>query len=202
MYSEFVFLDEALPGIRWDAKYATADNFIGEVVDGYRINRVVGTLAMASALQKARKCAQALDLDFFLWDGYRPQRAVNHFLRWVESSENGKTKAHHYPNIAKTEIVPQGYVAEKSGHSRASTIDLTLYNSANGEFLDMGGDFDLMDIRSHHGAAGLPEIASHNRALLKEIMESSGFQAYVCEWWHYSLKNEPYPDTYFDFPIE
>lgn len=202
MEKEFVYLDEAMPGIRWDAKYATKDNFTGDIVDGYCVNRVIGTRALAEALTVAQRRVYRMGLGLLLWDGYRPQRAVDCFLRWAAQPEDGKTKAKHYPNIDRMHMVTLGYVAKKSGHSRGSAIDLTLYKLDTGELLDMGGDFDLMDISSHHGAAGIPKEAAHNRELLRRVMSACGLSEYACEWWHYSLANEPYPDTYFNFPID
>lgn len=201
MRDDFVFVDEVVSGIRWDAKYATGDNFTGRLVDGYSVNRIVGTTALCAALKKAREKAASLGFDLFLWDGYRPQRAVERFLRWSREPEDGRTKPRHYPNIDRTEMVELGYVAAKSGHSRGSTVDLTLYQVATGELADMGGDHDLMDALSHHGAPGTTDIQTRNRQHLCSIMEDSGFRRYDSEWWHYTLKNEPYPDTYFDFPI-
>lgn len=202
MTEGFVYLDDVLPGVFWHAKYATADNFTGAVVEGYRANRVVGTREMADALLGAISLAEKRSCTLLFWDGYRPKRAVDCFLRWADAPEDGRTKSRHYPNIAKVEVVSLGYVAAKSGHSRGSAIDLTLCDLRTGHPLDMGGDFDLMDVRSHHGAEGIAPEAARNRKILKEIMEESGFSAYDCEWWHYLLKDEPYPDRYFDFPIE
>ena len=136
-----------------------------------------------------------------LWDGYRPQRAVHCFLRWAEQPEDRRTKLRHYPNIDRAEMFANGYVAAKSGHSRGSTVDLTLYHLATGELAPMGGDYDLMDAVSHHGAPGITEVEAANRRHLRSIMTACGFGSYACEWWHYALKDEPYPDTYFDFPI-
>ena len=196
----FVYLDEAVPGTLSDAKYAGSDNFVGEPVDGYLAPRVVGSRELAEALLRVRDAAAAMRLRLLFWDAYRPQRAVDHFIRWSLSPENGLTKAAHYPRIAKTDLIPQGYVAEKSGHSRGGTVDLTLAR-LSGVPLDMGGDFDLMDERSHHGYPGCTEEQKQNRLLLKRLMEQAGFTPYSAEWWHYRLKDEPYPATYFDFPI-
>lgn len=198
---EFVYLDEHVPGIRWDAKYATWDNFTGRPVDGYLANRVVGTKALCEALERARDQAASHGLGLLLWDCYRPQRAVDDFVRWSKQPENGRTKQRHYPNIDRSRMFELGYVATKSGHSRGSTVDLTLYHLATGELARMGGDHDLMDSVSHHGAAGITEAEARNRERLRSIMESSGFAAYPAEWWHYSLRNEPHPNGYFDFPI-
>ncbi|HEU5354721.1 MAG TPA: D-Ala-D-Ala dipeptidase VanX [Actinocrinis sp.] len=201
MNGDFVFVDELVPGIRWDAKYATWDNFTGKPVDGYVANRIVGTRALGSALERAQEKAASLGFGLLLWDGYRPQRAVDCFLHWSRQPEDGRTKRRHYPNLDRPEMFEKGYVAAKSGHSRGSTVDLTLYQLASGELAPMGGDHDLMDPISHHGAKGIAHLEASNRQTLRSIMEDCGFTAYDCEWWHYTLKGEPYPDTYFDFPI-
>jgi D-alanyl-D-alanine dipeptidase len=198
---DFVFLDEFVPGIRWDAKYATWDNFTGKPVDGYVANRIVGTRALCSALESVQEKAASLGFGLLVWDGYRPQRAVNRFLSWSEEPEDGRTKQRHYPNISRAEMFEEGYVATKSGHSRGSTVDLTLYHLATGELAAMGGGHDLMDAVSHHGAQGIERVEANNRQHLRSIMEDCGFSSYEREWWHYTLKDEPYPDTYFDFPI-
>ena len=201
MKDDFVFIDELVSGIRWDAKYATWDNFTGKPVDGYAANRIAGTRALCAALKKAREKAASFGFGLLLWDGYRPQSAVDCFLRWSKQPEDGRTKPRHYPNIDKTEIVEKGYVAAKSGHSRGGAIDLTLYRLADGILVPMGGGFDLMDSVSHHGAKGITQGEARNRQVLCSIMEASGFIPYGCEWWHYLLKHEPYPNTYFDFPV-
>ncbi|WP_420000181.1 D-Ala-D-Ala dipeptidase VanX [Streptomyces boninensis] len=202
MKDGFVFVDELAPGIRWDAKYATWDNFTGKPVDGYLANRIVGTRALCVALEDARQKAEYLGFGLLLWDGYRPQQAVDCFLRWAEQPEDGRTKPRHYPNIERPEMFEKGYVAVKSGHSRGSTVDVTLYHLGSGELAAMGGGHDLMDTISHHGAKEISQGEARNRHLLYSIMLSAGFTAYACEWWHYTLKDEPYPDTYFDFPIK
>lgn len=201
MNEEFVFVDEFVPGMRWDAKYATWDNFTGKPVDGYLANRIVGTKALCSALRKAQEKAETLGFGLLLWDGYRPQRAVDCFVRWSQQPEDGRTKRRHYPNIDRPDMFELGYVATLSGHSRGSTVDLTLYHLDTAELAAMGGGHDLMDPLSHHGATGIERLAAQNREHLRSIMEAAGFSSYACEWWHYTLKDEPYPDTYFDFPI-
>jgi D-alanyl-D-alanine dipeptidase len=201
MNDDFVFVDELVPGIRWDAKYATWDNFTGKPVDGYLANRIVGTRSLSAALGRAQERAAAAGFGLLLWDGYRPQRAVDCFRRWSAQPEDGRRKARHYPNIDRWELFEQGYVAARSGHTRGSTVDLTLYHLATGELAPMGGDHDLMDSISHHGATGVTTVEASNRRRLCSLMEDSGFARYDCEWWHYTLIDEPYPDTYFDFPI-
>ena len=201
MNSDFVFVDEFAPGIRWDAKYATWDNFTGKPVDGYHANRIVGTRALCAALNRAQERAASLGFGLLLWDGYRPQRAVTCFLRWSRQPENGRTKRRHYPNIDRPEMFERGYVAAKSGHSRGGTVDLTLYELATADLAPMGGFHDLMDAVSHHDAEGITSAEAENRRYLCSLMGGSGFDSYDREWWHYTLTNEPYPHTYFDFPI-
>jgi D-alanyl-D-alanine dipeptidase len=201
MQKDFVFLDEILPGVRWDAKYATWDNFTGKPVDGYEVNRVAGTRALALALLEAQNRASVLGYGLLLWDGYRPKRAVDCFLRWSKQPEDNLTKARYYPNIERAEMISKGYVASRSSHSRGSAVDLTLYRLDTGGLVPMGGGFDFMDESSHHEARGLDGAKAQNRRRLRAIMENSGFEPYPFEWWHYTLKNEPYPERYFDFPV-
>lgn len=201
MNDNFAYIDELVPGIRWDAKYSTWDNFTGKPVDGYQANRIVGTTALCVGLERARDAAALLGFGLLIWDGYRPQRAVEHFLDWARQPEDGRTKLRHYPNIDRPQMFQQGYVAERSGHSRGSTVDLTLYHLANEELVPMGGRHDLMDSFSHHGAPEVTMVEARSRLYLRSIMEEAGFVAYDREWWHYTLKNEPFPDAYFDFPI-
>ncbi len=132
MNDDFVFVDELVPGIRWDAKYATSDNFTGKPVDGYLVNRIVGTRALCAALGRAQDRAESDGFGLLLWDGYRPQRAVDRFIRWSNEPEDGLTKVRHYPNIDRAAMFEQGYVATRSGHSRGSTVDLTLCHLATG----------------------------------------------------------------------
>lgn len=196
-----MFIDDHVPGVTWDAKYATADNFTGAPVDGYLAARVAGTRALCTALEAAQEKARALGFGLHLWDAYRPQRAVDRFLAWTALPEDGLTKARHYPNIDRSAMVELGYIAANSGHSRGGTVDLTLAHLDTGALAEMGGGYDLMDPVSHHGAAGVPAVAAANRRLLRTLMEDCGFRAYPWEWWHYTLEDEPYPDTYFDFPV-
>jgi D-alanyl-D-alanine dipeptidase len=201
MNDPLVFVDELVPGLRWDAKYATWDNFTGAPVDGYLANRIAGTKALCAALERAREEAAARGFGLLLWDGYRPRRAVEAFWRWTQRPEDGRTKARHYPNLGRAELFEKGYVSPRSGHTRGSTVDLTLYRLDDGDLAAMGGDHDLMDAVSRHGATEISPLESANRQHLRAVMEASGFSAYECEWWHYTLRDEPYPQTYFDVPI-
>ncbi len=201
MHGDFFFVDELVSGLHWDAKYATCDNFTGEPVEGYAVNRVVGSRALCVALERARHGAASLGFGLMLWDGYRPQRAVDCFLRWSRRPEDGRTKPRHYPNMERSDMVDRGYVAARSGHSRGGAVDLTLFQLTTGATVPMGGDHDLMDPISHHGAKGISPTEAGNRRILCSVMEESGFTRFDNEWWHYSLKDEPYPNTYFDFPV-
>jgi len=201
MIDGFAYVDEAVPGIRWDAKYATWDNFTGRPVDGYLANRIIGTRALCAALARARDAAEARGFGLLLWDGYRPQRAVDCFVRWAEQPEDGRTKSRYYPRLERREMFEKGYVATRSGHSRGSTVDVTLFRLDSGELAPMGGGHDLMDPISHHDAPGVAPTEAENRRALRAIMQEAGFRPYPVEWWHYTLADEPYPATYFNFPI-
>lgn len=201
MNNDFVYVDDWVRGVRWDAKYATWDNFTGKPVDGYFTNRIVGTRALCLALEQAREKAAYRGFGLLLWDGYRPQRAVNCFLRWSEQPEDGRTKPRHYPNITRHQMIESGYVAAHSGHSRGAAVDLTFYHLPTGELAPMGGRHDLMDPISSHRADCITPVEAVNRVHLRTIMEDCGFDRYDREWWHYTLKDEPHPDAYFDFPI-
>jgi len=196
----FLYLDEALSGVFWDAKYAGPDNFTGAPVDGYESNRVACSEEMIGALRKARDLAAEKGWKLLIWDAARPQRAVDRFVEWSNEPEDGSTRAAHYPRLKKAELFAEGYIARRSGHSRGAAVDLTLLTQA-GEALDMGGAFDLMDEKSHHGAKGLTRAQRENREKLRSLMETCGFKAYEREWWHYSLADEPFPGEYFDFVI-
>lgn len=201
MEKGFVFLDEMISGIRWDAKYATWDNFTGKPVDGYEVNRIAVTYPLAKALQKAKEEAEILGYGLLIWDAYRPKRAVDCFMRWAEQPEDGSTKKQHYPGMERRELLTRGYVAPKSSHSRGSAVDLTLYDKKTGMLVPMGSDFDFMDERSHWGFHGISDVETKNREILRGVMVDNGFIPYAYEWWHYVLKNEPFPDQYFDFPV-
>lgn len=196
----FVYIRDVIPSIREDIRYAGDHNFLGRPVDGYCIARSVCTEECAQALKKAAEAFKADGFTLLIYDAYRPQRAVDHFVRWSLDLEDTAAKAEFYPQLEKSELFERGYIARRSGHSRGSTVDLTLLD-AFGAPLDMGGEFDWFSPVSGHAYADLTPAQKQNRAYLKRIMEESGFSPYSEEWWHYRLKDEPYPDTYFDFPI-
>jgi D-alanyl-D-alanine dipeptidase len=198
----FVYADEAVPYCLVDAKYAGDDNFLGRPVAGYHRPFVVLSLRAAQGLQKVAEEMFQKGYRLKLFDAYRPQRAVDDFVAWGKDVEDIKRKHIHYPNEDKSAMFEKGYIARRSGHSRGSAVDLTLVDKDTLEELDMGTIFDLMDSRSHHGAAGITKAQEDNRKFLCDVMCSNGFRSYTKEWWHYIVDPEPYPDTYFDFPIE
>lgn len=199
MQAGFVDLGANISGISVEARYATSHNLTGHPLAGYCAEKAFATVEAAKALQKAVDVFRQMGYGVLIYDAYRPQKAVDDFVTWSQEEENFATKAEFYPALEKADMFLMGYIARKSGHTRGSTIDLTL--TKDGVPVDMGTCFDLMDDLSHHGAAGLMAHQEQNRALLRGVMCWAGFSPYENEWWHYRLMNEPYPDTYFDFDI-
>ena len=200
--SGFVYVDEVVPKVVIDARYAGSNNFVGAPVDGYRVARVVLTDAAAAALRQVSVALEPFGIGIKVFDGYRPQRAVNHFVRWAADLKDRRTKAQYYPRVAKENLFREGYIAEKSGHSRGSTVDLTLVNLADGGELGMGTPFDFFGPESWPDYKGIDASARANRALLQQVMLRHGFRPLKEEWWHFTLNNEPWPDRYFDFAVE
>lgn len=197
----FVFVTDLIPSAREDARYAGSHNFTGRPVRGYRIARVALTLEAAQALRRAAEGFAGQGLFLLMYDGYRPQRAVDDFAAWAADPDDTAGKEEFYPLLDKGELFARGYIAAHSGHTRGSTIDLTLMR-ADGVPLDMGGEFDWFSPVSAHDYPHLTQAQRENRLLLKEGMIAAGFVPYAQEWWHYTLRDEPYPQTYFDFEIE
>jgi D-alanyl-D-alanine dipeptidase len=198
----FVYLDQILKSARYDVRYAGADNFVGEPIDGYQKARIILTHEAATALAAVEKDVALSGLALKIFDGYRPQRAVDDFRRWAADPQDIRQKARYYPQMDKPALFRKGYIAKHSGHSRGSTVDLTLVDSATGKELDMGSPFDFFGPISHHGTALVSVQQTRNRETLRQAMLRHGFEPYSAEWWHYTLKAEPYPKTYFDFPVQ
>lgn len=186
--------------IEQDPKYFGSDNFMGRPIRGYNAREIWLTLEAAVALSVAQEMANEEGYSILVYDGYRPQRAVDHFVEWGADLSDSLNKALYYPLVPKEELFDRGYISSKSGHSRGSTTDLTL--TKDGIPLDMGTPFDYFDELSHTENPLVTGQAMVNRMILKSIMERAGFTNYENEWWHYTLKDEPFPDTYFDLPIE
>lgn len=198
----FVYLDEAAPEIIAAPRYAGNDNFVGAPVDGYLVPRIVLTVEAAQALRQVSALLAPFGLGLKVFDGYRPQRAVNHFMRWGADLHDTRTKEKHYPRVAKEHLFRDGYIAEKSSHSRGSTVDLTLVNLPDGNELEMGTPFDFFGPESWPDYPNLAATTRAHRALLQQAMLRSGFRPLKEEWWHFTLNQEPWPDRHFDFPIE
>ncbi len=198
----FVYVDQVVPELRTDLRYRLADNFVGTTVDGYSGARAILTQQAALALGRAQTELRSQGLGVLIFDAYRPQRAVNHFARWAKDLSDTAMKQRYYPEVDKTELFSQGYIAARSGHSRGSTVDLTLVSlTPPFQQLDMGTVFDFFSPRSWLDATGLSAAQEQNRALLQRTMKKYGFTPYAKEWWHFTLQPEPFPDTYFDFEI-
>jgi D-alanyl-D-alanine dipeptidase len=224
----FIYIDEVHPKIQCDARYSTELNFLGEIADGYHVNRIAMTKELAEALSKVQERVARDGFGLVLYDAYRPQKAVDHFTRWAKSPEdNEEAKKTFYPSIDKSKAFELGYIAERSAHSRGSTADLSLIESSKKllptsdvkkiprelpdgrEFvflddgtIDMGSHFDLLDRGSWHEDSLFSGEILERRIYLQKIMLESGFDDYRKEWWHYVLKNEPFPDEYFNFDVK
>jgi len=196
----FVYIKDVIPSVREDIRYAGYHNFVGCPVDGYFAPKSVLKIEAAQALKKAAEEFEKQGLYLLIYDAYRPQRAVDHFVRWAKDVEDVKTKDEFYPTLDKSELFPKGYIAVYSGHSRGLTVDLTLVDK-DGKELDMGGGFDWFSKISSHDYEDLTQLQKANRALLRSGMLAAGFDDYSEEWWHYTFICDA-PKVYYDFPIE
>lgn len=200
--SGFVLVGEAVPDALLDIRYYTTYNFVGARVDGYEEPVALLTKEAASALRQVSDDMKAKGYRLVIYDGYRPQQAVDHFVRWAQDVADTAMKPVFYPEVDKADLFEKGFIARRSGHSRGSTVDLTLLNEGTGRLVDMGGPFDYFGELSHPGCTqGLTQEQIGHRMLLREAMLSRGFKPLSTEWWHFTLKDEPYPDTYFDFAV-
>jgi len=195
-----VDLMSRVPDARLDIRYASADNLVGAVIDGYERSKCLLSPAAAEALAGAQEELRRFGLSVLMFDCYRPQRAVDHFVRWSEDPADQKTRTRYYPNEDKALMFEKGYIDRRSGHSRGSTVDLTLVD-ARGQQIDMGTGWDFMDPSSATESLLVPDQARWNRLLLRSVMANHGFRNYPGEWWHFTLVNEPWPERYFDVPV-
>lgn len=198
----FVYIDEWIEDCIIDAKYAGTDNFMGRPADGYEQPLVVAAKAVAEGCVKAADALREQGYVLKFFDAYRPQRAVDDFCRWSEVDEDQRRKPIQYPNVEKKRMFEEGYIARRSGHTRGKAVDLTLVDVKTQQELDMGSIFDFMDPRSWPDCPDVTPEQRKNRYILRDAMIAAGFQPYECEWWHFSINPEPYPNTYFDFPIK
>jgi D-alanyl-D-alanine dipeptidase len=186
----FVDAGAVVQGLVVDMRYSGDDNFVGAPIDGYERARCLLSAPAARALAAVARDLAARGLGLKVFDCYRPQRAVAHFLRWAQRIDD------------KRDLFKQGYISDRSAHSRGSTVDLTLVRRADGRELDMGSPFDFFSPKSWPSDTSVSAQAQKNRALLAAAMRRGGFRPYDKEWWHYTLADEPFPDTYFDFPVQ
>jgi zinc D-Ala-D-Ala dipeptidase len=199
--SGFVDAATVVDGLIVDMRYFGDNNFVGETIDGYERPRCLLSAPAASAVADVQHDLAARGLGLKALDCYRPQRAVAHFVRWAQAIDEVKRKSEFYPDVDKRDLFKEGYIAERSGHSRGSTLDLTLVQRKDSTEVDMGSPFDFFGPTSWPSDGTIAPRARQNRALLAEAMSRGGFRPYDKEWWHFTLANEPYPKTYFDFPV-
>ncbi|WP_220700054.1 M15 family metallopeptidase [Sphingobacterium puteale] len=202
MPQNFAYVKEFIPTISLDMRYFGSHNFTGRPVHGYEKPVAILTKRAALALQQVEKYLNKQGLALKIFDAYRPQRAVDHFKSWSLVINDTIAKREFYPQLDKKNLFKLGFIASKSGHSRGSTVDLTLIDLTNKKELDMGAPFDFFGDISHHNYSNLTTKQKENRKILREAMAKFGFKAYDKEWWHYTLKDEPYRKTYFDFIVK
>lgn len=201
----FVYCEKVIPDIRVELRYATPRNFVGERIDGYLAPRCILTRQAAEALRGVQEELRPIGLGIKIFDAYRPQRGVDHFVRWARDLKDTRMKQEFYPGVAKENLFRDDYIAARSGHSRGSTVDLTIVALAvdgSGQELDMGTGFDFFGPESWPDYAGVTPEARAHRLLLQTLMKKHGFRPYGKEWWHFTLEGEPFPATWFDFPVQ
>ena len=197
----FVSIGEAVPDAILEIRYYATYNFIGDRIDGYEEPAALITREAAKALKEVSDDVIRQGYRLKVFDAYRPQKAVDHFMRWARDPADIRMKPYFYPDLEKKDIIPKHYIAEHSGHSRGSTVDLTLFDMAAQQDIDMGGTFDFFGEKSHPDYTSVSETQHANRMLLQRLMLKHGFRPLDSEWWHFTLENEPWPDTYFTFPV-
>ena len=199
--SGFVLLADFIPAIVQEIRYYTTYNFVGERIDGYEAPVALLSVEAARALRNVSNRANVMGYRLKIFDAYRPVCAVKHFVLWGIEDLDQKTKPFFYPDLEKQELFKRGYIAAQSSHSRGSTVDLTLLDMSTGMELDMGSPFDYFSEISHPDNKDITEQQYENRMILRNLMQQNGFLPIDCEWWHFTLKDEPYPDTYFELPV-
>lgn len=200
--SGFVLLTDVVPDAILEIRYYSTYNFVGDRIDGYEQPTALLTKEAAAALKAVSDEVKEKGYRLKIYDAYRPQKAVDHFVRWAEDIDDARMKDYFYRNVDKTRLFDEGYIDAKSGHSRGSTLDLTLFDMNTEKELDMGGTFDWFGEESHPDYVGdLTQEQLANRNILRDAMLNNGFKPLDTEWWHFTLKDEPYPDTYFTFDV-
>ena len=197
----FCYVHELIEDVILDIRYAGAHNFVGNPIDGYEAPYAILTVEAAEKLKEAADEFRTLGYRIMIFDAYRPQRAVRHFVRWAQDADDMRMQAEFYPEYQKKVLlVDEGYIARNSSHCRGSAVDLTI-TDRDGNPLDMGTGFDYFGRLAWHGAKGVTQEQADNRALLRAVMEKHGFRCFEHEWWHYKLVGEPF-ETGFDFPVK
>ena len=199
--SAFVLLADYVPAIVQEIRYYSPYNFIGERIDGYEEPCAIITNQAARALKSVSNEMNVRGYRLKVFDAYRPASAVKHFVLWGIEDTDIRMKPYFYPDLQKQELFMKGYIASKSSHSRGSTVDLTLLDMKTGKEVDMGSPFDMFSEVSHPDYKGITEEQYENRMQLRNVMIRNGFEPIDCEWWHFTLRDEPFPDTYFEFPV-
>ena len=197
----FVSIGETIPDVILEIRYYSTYNFVGDRIDGYEQPVALLTKEAAVRLREVSDELAGKGYRLKIYDAYRPQKAVDHFVRWAGDVSDTRMKAFFYPDLNKSVLIPEGYIAERSGHSRGSTVDLTLFDMRTGKDVDMGSPFDFFGEISHPDYRGITPEQYENRMLLRGCMLRHGFRPVPEEWWHFTLENEPYPDTCFTFPV-
>lgn len=201
--SQFVTLTDVVPDAILEIRYFGTYNFVGDRIDGYLEPTALLTKQAADSLRAVSDDVIKLGYRLKIYDAYRPQMAVDHFVRWAADFDDTRMKTYFYPNLEKNVLFPQEYICEKSGHTRGSTLDLTLFDMTTEKELDMGGTFDWFGPESHPDyTEGITKQQFQNRMILRDAMMRHGFKPFNTEWWHFTLENEPFPDTYFTFPVK
>ena len=198
--SDFAPVSSVIDDAAYDIRYYSPNNFTGNRINGYNAPIAYMTKKSLKALAIAAADLRNQGYRLLIWDTYRPQKAVDNFVEWINNPNDEGDKS-FYPDLKKSDLLKGGYIAEHSGHTRGSTVDLTLIKK-DGSFVDMGGTFDLFSEISHPDYKKLTRVQKKNRKILYNAMIKAGFNGIDSEWWHFTLKNEPYPDTYFDFDVE
>ena len=199
--SHFALISDYIPAVVQEIRYFSTYNFVGERIDGYEEPCALLTIEAIRALKDVSNEAAALGYRLKIFDAYRPAKAVKHFVLWGIEDLDQRMKPFFYPDLKKTQLFEMGYIAAESSHSRGSTVDLTLLDMSTGKEVDMGSPFDFFSEVSHPDYKGVSEEQYENRQFLQRLMVRHGFVPIDCEWWHFTLKNEPFPDTYFNFPV-
>ena len=200
--SDFVLLTDRVPDAILEIRYYSTYNFVGDRIDGYEQPVALLTKEAASALKEVSDELVSKGYRLKIYDAYRPQKAVTHFMNWAKDVDDTRMKEYFYPELDKSVLFDQGYIAEKSGHSRGSTVDLTLFDMKTEKEVDMGGTFDYFGELSHPDyREGITEEQYNNRMVLRDAMLGHGFKPLEEEWWHFTLEDEPFPDTYFTVPV-